>query len=108
MALEYQCEAELDRGAAELNKRNLLYKVGCVVQSYLDDTECGTYLLCIRLGDSTLTQPDDIIHCSCHSDVGEISRHVEEFEPPPDQRIFDYIYGAKQEFFEALAWPDNV
>jgi len=108
MGLEYRHEAELDRGAAELNKRNLLYKVGCVVQSYLEDPECGTFLLCIRLGDPALKQPEDIIHCSCHSDLGEISRYVEEFEPPLDQRIFDYLYGTKQELFEALAWPDSV
>jgi hypothetical protein len=108
MALEYRHKAELDRGAAELNKRNLLYKVGCVVQSYLDDPDCGDYLLCIRLGDSALKQPDDIIHCSCHSNVGEISRRIAEFEPPPDQRVFDYLYGTKQELAEALAWPDNV
>ncbi len=108
MAVEYRHEAELDRGAAELNKRNLLYKVGCVVQSYLEDPDCGAFLLCIRLGDSALKQPDDIIHCSCHSDLGEISRYVEEFEPPPKQRIFDYLYGTKQELSEALAWPDNV
>lgn len=108
MALEYRHEAELDRSAAELNKRNLLYKVGCVVQSYLDDPDCGSYLLCIRLGDSALKQPDDIIHCSCHANEGEISRHIAEFEPPPHQRIFDYLYGTKQELAEALAWPDSV
>ncbi|RPI28415.1 MAG: hypothetical protein EHM61_05235 [Acidobacteria bacterium] len=108
MALEYRHEAELDRGAAELNKRNLLYKVGCVVQHYLDDPDCGTFLLCIRLGDPKLQQPEDIIHCSCHSQLTEIEQYVEDFEPPSAQRVFDYVYGSKQEFFEALAWPDNV
>ena len=92
MALEYRHQAKLDRDAAESNKQNLLYKVGCVVQSYLDDRDCGTYLLCIRLGDPKLKQPDDVIHCSCHSDLSEVRRHIEQFKPPPDQRIYDYIY----------------
>jgi|GEM_PF-2336915 hypothetical protein len=108
MALEYRHLAELDVNAAEINKRNLLYKVGCVVQHYLNDPDCGAFLLCIRSGDLKRRRPDDIIHCSCHSGLDEIEQFVNDFQSSTNQMIFDYVYGHKQEFLETLSWPDTV
>lgn len=101
MAVLYESKTKASNPDAR--KTDFLYQAACAIQPYIEEAASGSYIVCVRFAGSQGS--DGVIHCSCHADEKEARNALADVEPPPNQRIVDYMLGTREDFIDALTWP---
>ncbi len=101
MAVLYESKSKAPNPDAR--KTDFLYQAACAIQPYIEEAACGTYIVCVRFAGAEGS--DGVIHCSCHADEEQARKALTNVEPPPNQRLFDYMFGTREDFIDALTWP---
>ncbi len=102
MAIEYRSAVSLPDSECAENKKTLIDKASCAVQDFLREQSETAGILCVRYANRSVRSPGEIIQCSRHPDEAAALEWVRTSEPPPGQRLFDFVYGCRADFIEAL------
>jgi len=100
MAVSYESKSKAPNPDAR--KTDFLYQAACAIQPYIEEASCGSYIICVRFGGGGI---DGVIHCSCHADEEAARNALRNVEPPPNQKLVDYMLGTREDFVDALTWP---